>query len=84
MVTYYNGLFGLVIFNSFSFTSSMKHIVVEGGLRIDRYCSRYISELTSLKRAKKWVKQGNILLEGTQVETSRFVRKGDCLTIILN
>ena len=60
----------------------MKHIVVEDGLRIDRYCSQYISELTSLKRAKKWVKQGNILLEGTQVETSRFVRKGDCLTII--
>ena len=60
----------------------MKHIVIEDGLRIDRYCSQHISELTSLKRAKKWVKQGSILLEGELVETSRFVEKGDCLTII--
>lgn len=61
----------------------MKHQVCENGLRIDRYCALHLPEISSLNRAKKWIKQGNILLNGEKVETSRFVRTEDYLTINL-
>ena len=65
------------------FTKKMKHQVQENGLRIDRYCSLFLPEISSLNRAKKWIKQGYILLNDQKVETSRFVKMGDSLTINL-
>ena len=61
----------------------MRHQVQQAGLRIDRYCSLYIPEISSLNRAKKWIKQGYIQLNGKCVETSRFVDKDDVLTLQL-
>ena len=60
----------------------MKHIVKQDGLRIDRYCEQHLPQLTSLNRAKKWIKSGCILLNGQAVETSRYVSTGDTLLVI--
>jgi 23S rRNA pseudouridine1911/1915/1917 synthase len=59
----------------------MKHIVEDNNLRIDRYCANNLAQLSSLNRAKKWIKMGCILLNGKRVETSRFVTEGDILEI---
>lgn len=61
----------------------MKHFVRENRQRFDRYCSLYLAEVSSLNRAKKWIKQGSILLNGERVETSRFVYEGDQITLQL-
>jgi len=61
----------------------MKLQVCQDNVRFDRYCAEYISQLSSLQRAKKWIKEGNILLNGKTAETSRFLKKGDVLTITL-
>jgi 23S rRNA pseudouridine1911/1915/1917 synthase len=70
-------------FGSIGQKKKVKHLVSEGGLRVDRYCSVNLPQLSSLNRAKKWIKKGYILLNGQQVETSRFVHKDDVITITI-
>ena len=58
-------------------------IVHHSGLRFDRYCAQFIPQVSSLKRAKKWIKSGWINLNGKRVETSRFVTVGDQIALMI-
>ena len=57
------------------------HRVPETTLRFDRYCSEHFAMLGSLKRSKKWIKDGHILLNQRKAETGRFLKNGDLITI---
>lgn len=58
-------------------------IVEHQGYRIDRYCSVFFPQVSSLKRAKKWMRNGWVTLNGQRVESSRFVEVGDCIELTL-
>lgn len=57
--------------------------VHHSGLRFDRYCAQFIPQVSSLKRAKKWIKSGWIHLNGKRVETSRYVALGDQIVLMI-
>lgn len=59
------------------------HIVEQEGLRIDRHCSKFIPQVSSLKRAKKWIKAGWITLNGRRAQTGWFVKVGDKIKVSL-
>ncbi len=51
------------------------------GLRVDR-AAQDVFDIASRARARKMVKRGEILLNAAEVETSRFVKAGDRLTLL--
>lgn len=52
------------------------------GVRVDAFATRALPTwLPSKKRAKKAIKAGELLLDGEAVETSRFVRPGQVVTL---
>ncbi len=57
--------------------------VHHSGFRFDRYCAQFIPQVSSLKRAKKWIKSGWIQLNGKTIETSRFVKQGDQIKLMI-
>ena len=59
------------------------HIVEQKGFRLDRHCSKFIPQVSSLKRAKKWIKSGWITLNGKRAQTGWFVKIGDEILLTL-
>ena len=59
------------------------HIVELEGFRLDRHCSKFIPQVSSLKRAKKWIKCGWITLNGKRAQTGWFVKLGDQIQLTL-
>ena len=55
--------------------------VEELGLRVDA-CTQRLLALPSRSRARTMIKAGAVLLNGAEVETSRFVKFGDRLTVL--
>ncbi len=53
------------------------------GFRLARYCSKFIPQVSSLKRAKKWIKNGWITLNGKRAQSGWFVKKGDKINVSL-
>ncbi len=49
----------------------------EPGERIDRWASRHFARLPTRGSARKACKRGELLLNGQEVESSRFVKEGD-------
>lgn len=62
---------------------TITHIVQQEGLRVDRHCSKFIPQVSSLKRAKKWIKSGWITLNGRRAQTGWFVKLGDKIEVSL-
>jgi len=56
-------------------------VVQEEGLRIDRWASDHFARLPSRASARKALKRGLLRLNGVVVESSRFVRAGDRVTL---
>ena len=63
--------------------NSVTHTVSTTGLRLDRHCSKCFPQVSSLKRAKKWIKNGWITLNGKRAQTGWFVKMGDVITLSL-
>ena len=61
----------------------INHIVKQEGHRLDRHCSKYFPQVSSLKRAKKWIKSGWITLNGKRAQTGWFVKIGDQIQLRL-
>ena len=59
------------------------HIVEQEGFRLDRHCAKFIPQVSSLKRAKKWIKCGWIVLNGKRAQTGWFVKVGDQIQLSL-
>ncbi len=59
------------------------HTVTQEGLRLDRHCSKCFPQVSSLKRAKKWIKKGWIRLNGQPAQTGWFVKEGDTIALSL-
>jgi len=63
--------------------NSVTHTVSTTGLRLDRHCSKCFPQVSSLKRAKKWIKNGWITLNGKRAQTGWFVKMGDVIILSL-
>ncbi len=64
--------------------SALHEVVLDAsslGLRVDRAAAEAFA-IASRARARKMVKRGEILLNGVEVETSRFVKVGDRLSLL--
>ena len=59
------------------------HIVEKEGFRLDRHCAKFFPQVSSLKRAKKWIKCGWITLNGKRAQTGWFVKVGDHIQLSL-
>ena len=62
---------------------TITHIVDQEGFRLDRHCSKFIPQVSSLKRAKKWIKSGWITLNDKRAQTGWFVKIGDRIQVSL-
>ena len=76
---YFSLIGNLLILTMQKHTLTVEH----EGYRIDRYCSVFFPQVSSLKRAKKWMRKGWVTLNGQRVESSRFVEVGDCIELTL-
>ncbi|MEZ4319817.1 MAG: RluA family pseudouridine synthase [Myxococcota bacterium] len=56
-------------------------VVEEEGDRVDRFASRVFARLPTRGAARKAAKRGELLLNGQEVESSRFVRVGDVVSL---
>jgi len=59
-------------------------VVETEGLRVDRWAAEHFVRLPSRAAARKAAKRGDLQLNGAPVESSRFVRVGDVVTLALD
>lgn len=57
-------------------------VVAEEGLRVDRWAWTHFTHLASRASARKAARRGDLWIDGAPVESSRFVKVGDRVTLL--